>query len=94
MDATVRGPLQARVPLLQGGGPPLRGPDRPARDERIDVPEVGESGRVSFGDGVAVRPGFPARGGADRYRVLQEDAERAAGRAGARPPAAVVVETV
>lgn len=78
MDIPVRWPNSPRMPLLPGYHGPLRTPDRPSRDERVDVPEVGESRRVSFSDGIAVRPGFPTRSGADRYRQLQEEAERAA----------------
>lgn len=75
MDIPVRATHQHRTPLLLGHNGMVRTPDRPPRDERIDVPEVAESTQVSFSDGIAIRPGFPTRSGVARYLDIQRDSK-------------------
>jgi hypothetical protein len=76
MDAPVRSIALQRSQLLFGLYSQVRVPTRPAADDRVDLPEIEESTRVSFSEGVTAQAGFPVRSGVDRYRVLQADAER------------------
>lgn len=80
MDSTMRVQLVARSQTLAGLLSPAVPATRRPRDERVDVPEVESSARVSFSGGIAVQPGFPVRGGTDRYRVMADDATRQAAR--------------
>lgn len=43
---------------------------RPAPDERVDIPEIQESTRVSFSQGASVQRGGGARAGTDLYRSV------------------------
>ena len=79
MDSTIRVQLVARSQTLAGLLSPAVPATRRSRDERVDVPEIESSARVSFSGGVAVQPGCPVRGGTDRYRIMADDAMRQAG---------------
>jgi hypothetical protein len=65
---------------LFGTQGPLRADERPRRAERIDVPEVQESTRVSFSQGIAVETGARSRSAAQPaaqsalglYRAVQQ----------------------
>lgn len=46
-------------------------------DQRVDVPEVTESTRVSFGSGASAQAGFPLRQGVDAYRDMARRTEDA-----------------
>lgn len=73
MDISARWMNQPRTPLLLGAQGQLRLPDRPSKDERIDIPKVSESTRVSFSEGIAIHAGFPTRSGVDRYLDIARD---------------------
>ena len=73
MDHPVRVPPAPRTQWLFGLYESFRRATRPRADERVDLPAIQESTRVSFGEGIAPQPGFPVRAGVDRYRVLQRD---------------------
>jgi len=76
MDSPLRLNGMTRSQMLFGTYAIVSTAGRKPRDERVDLPAIEESARVTFSEGIAAQAGFPVRGGADRYRVLQDDAAR------------------
>lgn len=72
MDTPIRGTSPPRSQLLFGLQAQIANPRRPRPDERVDLPEIQESTRVSFSKGAAVQSSLPSRSGVDLYRAIQQ----------------------
>jgi hypothetical protein len=72
MDGINRALLLARSQRLFGLQQELGKPARPRPDERVDIPEIQESTRVSFSGGAVVQRSLATRTGVALYNDVQQ----------------------
>ncbi len=72
MDVALRSLPPSRAPTFLALDVTVGARRRPAADERIDIPEVQQSTRVSFSNGAVVQGGLATRSPTDMYRAIQQ----------------------
>ena len=75
MDAVSRSGRLPRTSLLFDAYPFLRTRDRPPPDERVDVPAIDESTRVSFSKDAGLQAGLALRSATMRQLSLYEQVQ-------------------